>query len=190
MKYRLLKNYLEKFSDDRSVTGHQGKLAWHSSSLMFSKVMIFNGRSPRMGRIRISRIKVAWRSVLSYILLVPQEYLLYCSKQGSPSPQPLGAPARRSSCLWGKWAIAFRCVDTGKKIESCFQSDKSDIGARSGPVGHFLCCYILTFLQPCIYCKRYWSYGINECGDNKDRFDAMVFVIHSEVAGDSWNWQW
>lgn len=41
MKYRLLKNYLEKFSDDRLVTGYQGKLAWHSSSLMFSKVMIF-----------------------------------------------------------------------------------------------------------------------------------------------------
>lgn len=27
-------------------------------------------------------------------------------------------------------------------------------------------------------------------GDNKDRFDPVVFVIHAEVAGNSWNWQW
>lgn len=48
-----------------------------------------------------------------------------------------------------------------------FQNGKAEIGARAGPVTHVLCCSILTFLQLCIDCDKYLSYGIKEHGCNR-----------------------
>lgn len=50
-----------------------------------------------------------------------------------------------------------------------FQSDKSEIGAKSDQVCHFLCCYILTFLQLYINSNKWLFLWDKECGCKKQQ---------------------